>query len=228
MKKKIKGNSMSKLKQNFFGYTKQSVNAAIEALEMEARQLKAEVKEQDEQILQLTEAINNTKAEEELIREAIIDAKQLSHRSVNEAKLKCKELVTDAEKSMQTQFEEFKGSLIELEASRQDLALKKETLYQELEATLHRYQLQLTEAENDLEKNLSRLDSTSSLSAEDDLALFEKRIQNFGFDVDFSEKPKKNKQLIVFPSPFAKEDSRPEEYSYKENSAFLYGQKNNG
>lgn len=86
MKKKIKGNSMSKLKQNFFGYTKQSVNAAIEALEMEARQLKAEVKEQDEQILQLTEAINNTKAEEELIREAIIDAKQLSHRLVNEAK----------------------------------------------------------------------------------------------------------------------------------------------
>lgn len=147
---------MRTLRYSLWGYNTREVGESISDLEEEIRQLRDQNASQVRELDDLRNQLRKSKAEEELIREAIVDAKHLSKRLVREAKEKATELLFEAEKDITEQFEDFDKSLKTLNSLREHLVNQKANLEQELKDTLERYRESLKAAETETFARINR------------------------------------------------------------------------
>lgn len=130
---------MGDFKRSLFGYNVRQVEEAFRTLTAELNQLKTAKEQQSKEIEDLTAQLRKVKAEEELIRDAIIDAKHLSKRLVREAKEQATEMLFEAERDISQQFVQFEQNMTSLKDMHQRIVTQKHALKQELEATIERY-----------------------------------------------------------------------------------------
>lgn len=130
---------MKELRHSLFGYNTREVNDSIKALKEDLRYLKGENEKYVRQIEELTLQLRKSKAEEELIRDAIVDAKHLSKRLVREAKEQATEILFEAERDINDQFVQFEQSMSSLKVLRDTIVRQKQELKKELVATIDRY-----------------------------------------------------------------------------------------
>ncbi|MFA9414233.1 DivIVA domain-containing protein [Streptococcus sp. E29BA] len=130
---------MTKFRRSLFGYKVRDVDKAVKFLKAELRQLKQQNDEYLRQIKHLTDELRKAKAEEELIRDAIIDAKHLSKRLVREAKEQATEMLFEAERDINKQFVQFEENMSVLKHMHANIVSQKQALKQELETTIDRY-----------------------------------------------------------------------------------------
>lgn len=131
--------NMGNIRRSLFGYKKREVDDLISRLEGEKAHLKQELEGKSEMIEQLNAQLHKFRSQEELVREAIIDAKQLSKRLVEEAKQEAKELLCDANKTISDEFARFNQSMETLNGIKNRVVAQKEELSKELQETLRRY-----------------------------------------------------------------------------------------
>lgn len=142
-----KGILMSKLKHTLIGYTSQSVRESIAELEDEIRQLKTERDSQQVKIQELRLTLRKSESEAELIREAVVDAKNLSRRLVREAKERATEMLFEAEQNIDRQYVDFERSIETLNHLHTDLTTQKVNLEQEFQELLQRCRQSIAEAD---------------------------------------------------------------------------------
>lgn len=130
---------MGNIRRSLFGYKKREVDDLISRLEGEKAHLKQELEGKSEMIEQLNAQLHKFRSQEELVREAIIDAKQLSKRLVEEAKQEATELLCDANKTISDEFARFNQSMETLNGIKNRVVAQKEELSKELQETLRRY-----------------------------------------------------------------------------------------
>lgn len=138
---------MGELKHSLFGYNAKEVETAMKSLKADLRYLRQENEKQARQIEDLSRELRKAKAEEELIREAIVDAKHLSKRLVREAKEQATEILFEAERDISEQFVQFETSMTALNDMREHIVDQKERLRQELEEVVERYRRALDDVE---------------------------------------------------------------------------------
>ena len=131
--------NMGNIRRSLFGYKKKEVDDLISRLEGEKAHLKQELEGKSEMIEQLNAQLHKFRSQEELVREAIIDAKQLSKRLVEEAKQEATELLCDANKTISDEFARFNQSMETLNGIKNRVVAQKEELSKELQETLRRY-----------------------------------------------------------------------------------------
>jgi len=131
--------NMGNIRRSLFGYKKREVDDLISRLEGEKAHLKQELEGKSEMIEQLNAQLHKFRSQEELVREAIIDAKQLSKRLVEEAKQEATELLCDANKTISDEFARFNQSMETLNGIKNRVVAQKEELSKELQETLRRY-----------------------------------------------------------------------------------------
>ena len=131
--------NMGNIRRSLFGYKKREVDDLISRLEGEKAHLKQELEGKSEMIEQLNAQLHKFRSQEELVREAIIDAKQLSKRLVEEAKQEAIELLCDANKTISDEFARFNQSMETLNGIKNRVVAQKEELSKELQETLRRY-----------------------------------------------------------------------------------------
>lgn len=131
--------NMGNIRRSLFGYKKRDVDDVISRLEGEKAHLKQELEGKSEMIEQLNAQLHKFRSQEELVREAIIDAKQLSKRLVEEAKQEATELLCDANKTISDEFARFNQSMETLNGIKNRVVAQKEELSKELQETLRRY-----------------------------------------------------------------------------------------
>ena len=102
---------MRKLKKSlFFGYSRSSVHAVI-------NEFKSQVRELEIRNSQLLQTIEDLKNKEQLISEAIVEAKRVSIGIVSEAEVHSEQLVNEVNNRIEKSEEE----LEHLEATKQDI-----------------------------------------------------------------------------------------------------------
>lgn len=131
--------NMGNIRRSLFGYKKREVDDLISRLEGEKAHLEQELEGKSEMIEQLNAQLHKFRSQEELVREAIIDAKQLSKRLVEEAKQEATELLCDANKTISDEFARFNQSMETLNGIKNRVVAQKEELSKELQETLRRY-----------------------------------------------------------------------------------------
>lgn len=131
--------NMGNIRRSLFGYKKREVDDLISRLEGEKAHLKQELEGKSEMIEQLNAQLHKFRSQEDLVREAIIDAKQLSKRLVEEAKQEATELLCDANKTISDEFARFNQSMETLNGIKNRVVAQKEELSKELQETLRRY-----------------------------------------------------------------------------------------
>ena len=131
--------NMGNIRRSLFGYKKREVDDLISRLEGEKAHLKQELEGKAQMIEQLNAQLHKFRSQEELVREAIIDAKQLSKRLVEEAKQEATELLCDANKTISDEFARFNQSMETLNGIKNRVVAQKEELSKELQETLRRY-----------------------------------------------------------------------------------------
>lgn len=127
------------LGQGLFDYGKRPATEVREALKKDVHQLRQETAGQAQRIAELEKELSQVKAEEDLIRETILDAKHLSKHLLAEARRKASELVATAEKDMTERYDRICLEISELKAERERLQDLKGTLVTDLEDLLATY-----------------------------------------------------------------------------------------
>ena len=130
---------MGDIKRSLFGYNKKEVDGLILSLERENNRLKQELLGKTESIEQLNAQLYKYHSQEELISEAIIDAKKLSKQLLDEAKQQATEMLCDANKTISDEFARFNQSMETLNGIKNRVVAQKEELSKELQETLRRY-----------------------------------------------------------------------------------------
>ena len=130
---------MEKIRKGLFGYNEKEVEALIRSLEREKEQLKQELVGKAEVIEQLNAQLYKYRSQEELISEAIIDAKQFSKQLVEEAKQKATEMIDAANKTISEEFERFNKTMETLNEIKNKVVAQKVELSKELQEILLRY-----------------------------------------------------------------------------------------
>lgn len=130
---------MEKIRKGLFGYNEKEVEALIRSLEREKEQLKQELVGKNEAIEQLNAQLYKYRSHEELISEAIIDAKQFSKQLVEEAKQKATEMIDAANKTISEEFERFNKTMDTLNEIKNKVVAQKVELSKELQEILLRY-----------------------------------------------------------------------------------------
>ena len=102
---------MENIRRSLFGYHKKEVEDLVEKLEQENKLLKQELTGKSEAIEQLNAQLYKYRSQEELISEAIIDAKQLSKQLIEEAKQQATEMIDAANKTISDEFERFNQTM---------------------------------------------------------------------------------------------------------------------
>ena len=130
---------MGDIKRSLFGYNKKEVDGLILSLERENNRLKQELLGKNEAIEQLNAQLYKYQSQEELISEAIIDAKKLSKQLLDEAKQQATEMIDTANKSISDEFERFNRTMKTLNELKNKVIAQKTELSKELQEVLLRY-----------------------------------------------------------------------------------------
>lgn len=131
--------TMEDIKRSLFGYNKKEVDGFILNLERENNRLKQELLGKHEAIEQLNAQLYKYQSQEELISEAIIDAKKLSKQLLDEAKQQATEMIDTANKSISDEFERFNRTMKTLNELKNKVIAQKTELSKELQEVLLRY-----------------------------------------------------------------------------------------
>lgn len=131
--------TMGDIKRSLFGYNKKEVDGLILSLERENNRLKQELLGKTESIEQLNAQLYKYQSQEELISEAIIDAKKLSKQLLDEAKQQATEMIDTANKSISDEFERFNRTMKTLNELKNKVIAQKTELSKELQEVLSRY-----------------------------------------------------------------------------------------
>ena len=131
---------MEDIKKSLFGYNKKEVDDLILRLERENNRLKQELLGKNEAIEQLNAQLYKYQSQEELISEAIIDAKKLSKQLLDEAKQQATEMIDTANKSISDEFERFNRTMKTLNELKNKVIAQKTELSKELQEVLSRYE----------------------------------------------------------------------------------------
>lgn len=131
--------TMEDIKRSLFGYNKKEVDDLILSLERENNRLKQELLGKTESIEQLNAQLYKYHSQEELISEAIIDAKKLSKQLLDEAKQQATEMIDTANKSISDEFERFNRTMKTLNELKNKVIAQKTELSKELQEVLLRY-----------------------------------------------------------------------------------------
>ena len=132
--------TMEDIKRSLFGYNKKEVDGLILNLERENNRLKQELLGKHEAIEQLNAQLYKYQSQEELISEAIIDAKKLSKQLLDEAKQQATEMIDTANKSISDEFERFNRTMKTLNELKNKVIAQKTELSKELQEVLSRYE----------------------------------------------------------------------------------------
>ena len=130
---------MENIRKSLFGYHKKEVDDLLKKLEKEKELLKQELTGKSEAIEQLNAQLYKYRSQEELISEAIIDAKQLSKQLVEEAKEQATEMIDAANKTISDEFERFNQTMKTLNELKNKVIAQKTELSKELQEVLLRY-----------------------------------------------------------------------------------------
>ena len=130
---------MENIKRSFFGYNQKEVDDLVLSLERENDRLKQELLGKTEAIEQLNAQLYKYHSKEELISEAIIDAKKLSKQLVEEAKEQATEMIDAANKTISDEFERFNQTMKTLNELKNKVIAQKTELSKELQEVLLRY-----------------------------------------------------------------------------------------
>ena len=131
---------MEDIKKSLFGYNKKEVDDLILSLERENNRLKQELLGKNEAIEQLNAQLYKYQSQEELISEAIIDAKKLSKQLLDEAKQQATEMIDTANKSISDEFDRFNRTMKTLNELKNKVIAQKTELSKELQEVLSRYE----------------------------------------------------------------------------------------
>ena len=130
---------MEHIRKNLFGYHKKEVEDLVRKLEKDKELLKQELTGKLETIEQLNAQLYKYRSQEELISEAIIDAKQFSKQLVEEAKQQATEMMDAANKTISEEFERFNKTMDTLNEIKNKVVAQKVELSKELQEILLRY-----------------------------------------------------------------------------------------
>ena len=130
---------MENIRKSLFGYHKKEVEDLVKKLEKDKELLKQELTGKSEAIEQLNAQLYKYRSQEELISEAIIDAKQLSKQLVEEAKQQATEMIDAANKTISDEFERFNQTMRTLNELKEKVVAQKTELSKELQELLLRY-----------------------------------------------------------------------------------------
>lgn len=186
---------MRDIKRSFLGYNAHNVDEMIQSLKSELRYLQRENERQAQQIEDLTQELRKAKAEQELIGDAVIDAKHLSKRLVREAKEQATEMLFVAELDIKEQFAQFEQSMSTLKAMRDNIVQQKELLKNEIEEMIMRYRSALLDVV-EKDTNVEQLSLTIDTQFE-----------------EIEEVMTATKQVIVLPKKLTRE---PKTYQLKQ------------
>lgn len=131
--------TMEDIKRSLFGYNKKEVDDLILSLERENNRLKQELLGKTESIEQLNAQLYKYHSQEELISEAIIDAKKLSKQLLDEAKQQATEMMDAANKTISDELERFNQTMKTLNELKEKVVAQKTELSKELQEVLLRY-----------------------------------------------------------------------------------------
>ena len=130
---------MENIKRSFFGYNQKEVDDLVLSLERENDRLKQELLGKTEAIEQLNAQLYKYHSKEELISEAIIDAKKLSKQLIEEAKEQATEMIHTANQSISDEFERFNRTMKTMNELKNKVIAQKTELSKELQEVLLRY-----------------------------------------------------------------------------------------
>lgn len=130
---------MENIKRSFFGYNQKEVDDLVLSLERENDRLKQELLGKTEVIEQLNAQLYKYQSKEELISEAIIDAKKLSKQLIEEAKEQATEMIHTANQSISDEFERFNRTMKTMNELKNKVIAQKTELSKELQEVLLRY-----------------------------------------------------------------------------------------
>lgn len=131
--------TMEDIKRSLFGYNKKEVDDLVLSLERENDRLKQELLGKTEAIEQLNAQLYKYHSKEELISEAIIDAKKLSKQLIEEAKEQAAEMIHTANQSISDEFERFNRTMKTMNELKNKVIAQKTELSKELQEVLLRY-----------------------------------------------------------------------------------------
>ncbi|HEL1662462.1 TPA: DivIVA domain-containing protein [Streptococcus suis] len=135
------------MKKSLFGYHPREVEKKLGILEKEIYELRDKNSEQGQVIAELKEKLIKAEFEEDIIKEAIIDAKHLSKRLIREAKEQAAEMLQDAEKKIEDQFAQFETTMATLNDMKNKVIAQKNELTKELNDIVYRYRKVLQQDE---------------------------------------------------------------------------------
>ena len=130
---------MENIRRSLFGYDKKEVEAFVKSLEKENEKLKKELVEKTETTDQLRAQVQKFRSKEELISEAIIDAKLLSKQLVDEAKQQATDMINAVNQTIADEFERFNQTMRALNKLKEKVVAQKTELSKELQELLLRY-----------------------------------------------------------------------------------------
>ena len=131
--------TMEDIKRSLFGYNKKEVDDLILSLERENNRLKQELLGKTEAVEKLNAQLYKYQSQEELISEAIIDAKKLSKQLIEEAKEQATEMIHTANQSISDEFERFNRTMKTMNELKNKVIAQKTELSKELQEVLLRY-----------------------------------------------------------------------------------------
>ena len=130
---------MENIRRSLFGYDKKEVEAFVKSLEKENEKLKKELVEKTETTDQLRAQVQKFRSKEELISEAIIDAKLLSKQLVDETKQQATDMINAVNQTIADEFERFNQTMRALNKLKEKVVAQKTELSKELQELLLRY-----------------------------------------------------------------------------------------
>ena len=136
------------MRKTLFGYRPREVEEKLALLDKEICELRNKNAAQEQTIAEMKDKLKQAEKDEEVIKEAIIDAKHLSKRLVREAKEQAADMLQDAEKQIQEQFAQFAITMATLTDLKNKVIAQKNELTKELNDTLYRYTTVLKQDES--------------------------------------------------------------------------------
>ncbi|HEL2051524.1 TPA: DivIVA domain-containing protein [Streptococcus suis] len=170
----------------FWGYTQKSVDEVFKWMKEKIHILEELVIERDLEIDRLRNQLKRAKAEEVLIKEAIIDARALSKKLIEEARNEADSLMSTVETDMADNFNRIEQKISHIKGLREHYFVSEKKMQEELRATLNRYL-------DAIDKNSVEWSEQNTL-LESELQRTEEAVGNFQNIIQFS----RQKRLDLF------------------------------
>lgn len=166
-------------RRTLFGYSKPEVNQHLRDLNARIATLEADLKREQEKVAEFKARVAKSEEKEEFINQALVDAKSLSKRIIEEAQMKADTITMEIENDARNRLTEFEVSMQQLSGIEAKIISQEHQLREELKAVLTRYADMIDNMDTKQFHSLQ-----TSLDEQFDLV---------------EEKVKNSKTMIVFP-----------------------------